>query len=76
MGVSMATTKLPVQLAAVVMETATPLTLRGNISLVTTHATGLHNEPQYNSLHNHDVYTAVIVQYNVVIGPGYFLGRF
>lgn len=41
-GVSMATTKLPSQLAEVVMETDTPRTFSGNISLVTTHATGLY----------------------------------
>lgn len=43
MGVSIATTKLPIQLPAVVMDTAVALALRGKISLVTTHATGLHN---------------------------------
>ncbi len=42
MGVSMATKKFPVQLAAVVMETATALTSSGKISLVTTQTTGLH----------------------------------
>lgn len=46
MGVSMATTKFPTQFAAVVMETDTPLTFRGKISLVTTHATGLQIEKQ------------------------------
>lgn len=43
-GVSMATMKFPVQLLAVVMETATPRTSRGNISLVTTQAIGLYNK--------------------------------
>ena len=40
-GVSIATRKFPVQFPAVVMDTAAPRTLRGNISLVTTQATGL-----------------------------------
>ena len=38
----MATRKFPVQFPAVVMETAAPRTLRGNISLVTTQAIGLY----------------------------------
>lgn len=41
-GVSIATRKFPVQFPAVVMETAAPRTSRGKISLVTTHAMGLH----------------------------------
>ena len=41
-GVSIATRKFPVQLPAVVMDTAAPRTSRGNISLVTTQAIGLH----------------------------------
>ena len=43
-GVNMATIKLPNQLAEVVMDTASPRILRGNISLVTTHAVGLHSK--------------------------------
>ena len=40
-GVSIATRKFPIQLLAVVMETAAPRTSSGNISLVTTQAIGL-----------------------------------
>ena len=43
-GVSIATRKFPVQLPAVVMDTAAPRTSSGNISLVTTQAIGLHTQ--------------------------------
>ena len=43
-GVSMATRKFPVQLPAVVMDTAAPRTSSGKISLVTTQAIGLYKQ--------------------------------
>lgn len=51
MGVNMATTKFPVQLAAVVMDTAMARTSMEKISLVTTHATGLsRHQSSYEEL--------------------------
>ena len=47
-GVSIATRKFPVQFPAVVMETATPRTSRGYISLVTTQAIGLKETSGYH----------------------------